>query len=246
MSAIALAVLCVLGLWRSVRFDSIWQYNTDLHENLLKIPPPGIKKIYPGLGWGGRSAPELDRVEYEPGPDGQRTTLINDVKVFQSCATQGCRLILGARWANVPDANAFGEDVPLQGWGEEIRITRNGAGSTLFVGRVRGEFRLVDGYWKAFPFSPERVAARSSMPSLWLGAGWIGLVLVGLLRLLRRRLAADERRLQNARSTVLDSKQEELLARAHLNLARYDATIVAAAWFGAAPMVAAAMVGLLI
>ncbi|MBK8259602.1 MAG: hypothetical protein IPK82_43970 [Polyangiaceae bacterium] len=299
VSAAVLVVLCSVGIITSLRRTPIDDYFMHLQRADVTIPPPGEKYTYQESGplttynWPNPSYET--RTGYREGVHGLRTTTVGEVKVFQLCAKEGCRLIFGASDAVPPDHSAFDSTALLQRWSEAVQIVLDPKKEFLFFSPGWEEFHLESGYWKRVPFSAKRIAARTSAPNAYFWVSVPGLVLVGFLLLLRRRLAADERRLQNARAAVLgwdgeitfddgttgriagkvpffgpiavvaptkgsayrsklellpadvrSGKVEDLLAQAHLNLAKYDAAVVATAWFGAAPMVAAAMIGLLI
>ncbi|MEZ4301412.1 MAG: hypothetical protein R3B70_41140 [Polyangiaceae bacterium] len=250
----ALFVLCALEVRRAVAREPIEQYLAHLRSDLHEIPPPGVehRRVNPTLNvtkqllqevrQGVYQGPPFMVSEYKEGPHGERESVIGGVRVSQSCASEGCRLDLAEDSETVRPHRSFSAASPLQRWDEALRFVRDPSGKTLFLDKPdpTRELRLTEGRFISVSFSAADIAVVTSPPSPWKWAGFGGLAVVVAIHALRRWRSARGRPLSVDQTAT--SEAEEL----RLSVLRLDAAAACVACLAAAPLIGAAMAGLLV
>lgn len=258
LSSAVFGVIFAVAVARAASLPGVDHYESDLHHVPFDAPgvlqnPATVGRPEAGLYPTSRGYQEPPR--YLPGPLGQDRSQSGGLTIVRSCAEEGCRLRISDSGPSPGEETAQGG--LLLEWGASRDLLVDEPGGAVYVRRGLGEmdrlFERVDGTWVMRDHDARHVARRASVPIAWLFTAG-ALLLVMVIQWSRRRgLVGDRRRLDAARGgtlapdgtdSVLPGEIAGLRETAALRVICHDAGIIAAASLGAAPLIGAAIAGL--
>lgn len=246
-SSLSWMSLVALSLVRVASRPSFEDYLVNL-EMVGSVAPPGVVTSF-------RYVSGPTPAEWGPGAIGIRRQDIGGLTVVQQCEASGCRLGVADRTGPEPEPS----DLAFQPWNTSVWLARDRVTDTLFVLRGHGasrEKRAVaelhhrDGRWVAEPFDRDHIASRSRPPLSWILGSAAGLLLLlpwvaARLWGERRRREPEQARQGTSGADISGAPAEPEVAAAHQSL-RYDSAILAVAALSLAPLLGAALAGLVV